>query len=93
MEVQERIQKSTFINESLTPSESRDVINNLLDCYTNFLKLQHLSQWEKNHKVNGIDKKTERLNTIRKELLEQIQEARLHGRCLQLKGSLALEMI
>jgi len=95
MEVQERIQKSTFINEQLTPSESQDVINNLFDCYINFLKLQHLSQWEKNHKMGGnaINERVAKLNAIKSELNEQIQEARLQGKRIKFKGSISLDLI
>ena len=93
MEVKERTQTSTFINQQLNPSESRDVVNNLFDCYINFLKLQNLSRWEKDPGVNGIDQRVEKLNFIRQDLLEQIQEARVHGRTLRLKAKIDMDVI
>lgn len=95
MEVQEKIQKSTFINEQLTPSESQDVINGLFDCYINFMKLQHLSNWEKDHTIgsNGINEKVNRLQAIKRELTEQVQEARIQGKLLKFRGAIALEML
>ena len=95
MEVQERIQKTTFINEHLTPSESQDVINGIFDCYINFMKLQHLSHWEKDHSIgsNGVNQKVAKLQAIKEELKEQIQEARMQGKLLKFKGNITLELI
>lgn len=95
MEVKERVEKTTFINEHLTPSETEDVLKGLFDCYINFMKLQHLSQWEKNHRIGGegMNEKVTRLEAIKSKLGEQIHEARLQGKLLKFKGFITLEMV
>ena len=82
-----------FMDDSLSPSEGRDVTSQMMDQFINFYKLQHLTQWEGNHSITTAirDKKIQKLQNLKNELKAIANEARSNGYTMSIKGTLEIK--
>lgn len=86
MQATELMQKVEFMNETLSPTEARDVISKMIDYQINFYKVQNLSNWIRNHEViqEPITEKLSLLRQKKQEIAEIINEAKAEGRNIKL---------
>ena len=86
MQATDLMQKVEFINETLTPSEARDIISKIFDHQINFYKVQNLSNWMRNHEVRQepINEKLSLLKQKKQAITEILNEAKSEGRQIKL---------
>ena len=80
--------------EQLTPRESQDLLNAMLDGYLNYCKLQNLVCWEHDHSTAN-DKLQAQIHEIRAKkaaLKAIIDEAQAEGRKLGVKTTIELTL-
>lgn len=94
MYTSELMQKVEFLNGTFTPSEARDILLKVIDHQINFYKLQHLSNWIKDHSVSQ-DLQKERIAQLedrKRELAELITEARAEEARLTIHGDFNISL-
>lgn len=87
--------KTELLHKTLSPSETNDIINAVIDCQINFFKLKNWTNWEHNHQcdTSDIECEIDHLRQVKNELREQIQLARQAGKKIELKNKLELNII
>lgn len=95
MIAQEQIQKTKVIADDFTPAEAEDLVSSLIRIYINFYKLQHLSQWERNHAISDsyLNEKIAELQAKEIELNNTILLAKETGCTIKLDGIIRLKLI
>ncbi len=83
------VQKLRLLFGKFTPSQARDLVNNMVDEQINQHKLQHLSKWIGNNNISSkkLDETINQLNETKKELLGAIDQAQAEGMNVRLDGS------
>ncbi len=74
--MEETTKKINYILEdsNLSTEEAKAVVNTLIDNRINFFKINHLSEWEKDHSITSktLNEKIVQLNERRKQLISEI---------------------
>lgn len=89
------IEEMKFITEDFAPSDARELVNTILDRYSNFYKLQYITQWEKDHGTDkaSFDNKVNEIQEQKKQLNEIIALARQEGKSVQVEGKIELTIV
>jgi len=94
MLVLDKVAPTQITSEHLTPGESQDLLNAMLDGYLNYCKLQNLVCWEHDHATTN-DILRRQINEIEEKkaaLKQTIDLARAEGRKLGISTSFELTL-
>jgi hypothetical protein len=92
MKTTQSIQKMNFVNDTLSPVEAKELLEQLLDKHIQLCKLKSLSQWVGDHSADTkpIDMKMKDLNSRKQELNEIVLMAKEKGLSIDLGVNLEL---
>jgi len=94
MLVQEPIQKIQMLQESFSPAEAREIISSMIEPYLKYYNLKYMRSWEVNHGFDStaIERKINRLKSMKRELEDSIRRAEAQGKRLNLESLLDLRL-
>jgi|GEM_PF-3085162 len=94
MKATEILQEVQFVDENLSPSEARDVVNKVINDQIKFYKLKNLSNWIKDDHCDQdcMLNKVEELKQTRQGFLTLINEAKSKGQGVKLSGNFHLAL-
>ena len=87
-------QEVKFIDETFSSSEAQEIISAIIDKQINFYKLQHFSEWIRNHKADRCfcDQKINELKENKKELLEMISNSMKNKKQVRLNFLIEMDL-
>ena len=83
-----------MFRESFSPAEAREIIASMIDPYLKHYRSQYMRLWEVNHEfdTHEIDRKINRLKSLKTELEESIRQADAHGGRVNIESFLDLRL-
>lgn len=84
-----------LIQDQMSPSEAKEIVNNYYNKLINHYKVEKLKMWVGNHKVDTsyYDELIKSVLIQKKDALDTISSAARSGQSLELKGNLNFSLV